>query len=139
VRAGVFDSVGEDTSARAAAFWFLVAGGGMLLAGALGHWVERELNCSLPAGFGWGLLGLALFCVVPMPITGAWVLFPLGLRVLFQARRPTPLPEELRPFAGGADHGSSKASGGACSQGRTSTSAPTEPPRRLLRSSSTSG
>lgn len=32
------------------------------------------------------------------------VFFPLGLRVLFQARTPKLLPEVLRPFARGADH-----------------------------------
>ena len=104
VRAGVLDSVGEDTSARAAAFWFLAMGGCMLLAGALCRWLERELDRPPPSGFGWGLLGLGLFCVVPMPITGAWMLFPLGLRVLFQSRASSPLPEVLRPFAKGADH-----------------------------------
>lgn len=103
-RAGVFASVGEDTSARAAAFWFLAAGGFMMFAGALGHHVERTPGRQLPAGFGWGLLGLAVFCIVPMPITGAWLLVPLGLRVLLQARTPAPLPEVLRPFAEGADH-----------------------------------
>lgn len=103
-RAGVLDSVGEDTSPRAAAFWFLAMGFGLMLAGALCRWVERELGRPPPAGFGWGLLGMGLFCVVPMPITGAWVLFPLGLRVLFQARTPTALPEALRLFAEGADH-----------------------------------
>jgi len=103
-RAGVFDSVGEDTSARAAAFWFLVAGGGLLLAGALCRWVEREVGRPPPASFGWWLLGLGLFCVVPMFNTGAWLFFPLGLRVLFQSRTSTALPEVLRPFAGGADH-----------------------------------
>jgi hypothetical protein len=104
VHAGVFNSVGEDASARAAAFWFLAAGWLMLLMGALGRWVERELNRPLPASFGWGLLGVALFCVVPMFETGAWLFFPLGLRVLFQARTPQALPEVLRPFAQGADH-----------------------------------
>jgi hypothetical protein len=103
-RAGVFNSVGGDTSARAAAFWFLVAGGAMLLAGGLCHWAERALNRPPPAGYGWGLLGMALFCVVPMPITGGWILFPLGLRVLFQSRKSSALPEVLRPFAKGADH-----------------------------------
>ncbi|WP_164007851.1 DUF6463 family protein [Pyxidicoccus trucidator] len=104
VRAGVFDSVGEDTSVRAAAFWFLAMGWGLIFMGALLRHLERELDRPPPASFGWGLLGMALFCVVPMPITGAWVLFPLGLRVLFQARTSTPLPEVLRPFAEGADH-----------------------------------
>ncbi|MCY1016680.1 DUF2867 domain-containing protein [Pyxidicoccus sp. MSG2] len=37
-------------------------------------------------------------------ITGAWVLVLLGLRVLFQSRPSTRLPEVLRPFAQGADH-----------------------------------
>lgn len=104
VRAGVFNGVGGDRGARAAAFWFLAVGGLLLLTGALCHWVERELNRPLPASFGWGLLGVGVFCVVPMFETGAWVLFPLGLRVLFQARTPQPLPEVLRPFARGADH-----------------------------------
>ncbi|MFP2931161.1 DUF6463 family protein [Pyxidicoccus sp. 3LG] len=104
-RAGVFDSVGEDTSARAAAFWFLAAGLGMLLAGGLSHWVEREVGRPPPAGFGWGLLGLGVFFVVPMPVTGGWVMFPLGLLALFRARAPrAALPEALRPFAEGADH-----------------------------------
>ncbi|MFP2910776.1 DUF6463 family protein [Pyxidicoccus sp. 3LFB2] len=104
VRAGVLDSVGEDTSPRAAAFWFLGMGMVLIFAGALCRHLERESKRPLPSGFGWGLLGLALFFVVPMPITGAWTLVPVGLRVLFQSRSKTALPEVLRPFAEGADH-----------------------------------
>lgn len=104
VRAGVFDSVGEDTSARAAAFWFLAMGAVLIFAGALCRHLERESRRPLPSGFGWGLLGLALFCVVPMPITGAWALVPLGLRLLLQSRSTTALPQVLRPYAEGADH-----------------------------------
>ncbi len=104
LRAGVFDSVGEDTSARAAAFWFLAMGVVLIFAGALCRHLERTLARPPPASFGWGLLGLAVFFVVPMPITGAWVLVPLGLRVLFQSRDTEALPEVLRPFAQGADH-----------------------------------
>ncbi|NOK11629.1 DUF6463 family protein [Corallococcus exercitus] len=103
-RAGVFDSVGRDDRARAVAFWFLAMGGALLLAGGLCRWLERELQRPPPPGFGWGLLALGLFCVVPMPVTGAWVLFPLGLGVLFQSRTASALPEVLRPFAHGADH-----------------------------------
>ncbi|NMO19933.1 DUF2867 domain-containing protein [Pyxidicoccus fallax] len=103
-RAGVFNSVGGDTSARAAAFWFFMMGVGIILLGALARWVERDLNRPLPASFGWGLIAWALFNGIPMPDTGAWTLVPLGLRVLFQARKATALPEVLRPFAEGADH-----------------------------------
>jgi hypothetical protein len=104
LRAGVFDSVGEDTSARAAAFWFLAMGAVLILAGALCRHLERQLARPLPPGFGWGLLGLALLLIVPMPATGAWTLVPVGLRVLFPSRKATALPEVLRPFAQGADH-----------------------------------
>ncbi|MCP3139144.1 DUF6463 family protein [Pyxidicoccus xibeiensis] len=105
VRAGVFDTVGEDTSPRAAAFWFLATGLFMILAGALCRWVERAVGRPPPAGFAWGLLGLGLFFVVPMPDTGGWTLFPLGVLALFRARAPKPaLPEVLRPFTEGADH-----------------------------------
>ncbi|PTL79671.1 DUF6463 family protein [Vitiosangium sp. GDMCC 1.1324] len=104
LRAGVFNSVGDDSGPRAAAFWFLVSGCGFVLFGWLCRWVELELARPLPAGLGWGLVMLGVACVVPMPITGAWLFFPLGIRVLLDARQRTVLPEVLRPFASGADH-----------------------------------
>ncbi|HZI14694.1 MAG TPA: DUF6463 family protein [Myxococcus sp.] len=104
LRAGVFDTVGGDTSERAAAFWFLAMGFALMLVGWLCRWVEREPGRSLPAGLGWGLLGLGLFCVIPMPVTGAWVLFPVGFLVLFRAGKPPVVPEVLRQFSQGMDH-----------------------------------
>jgi hypothetical protein len=104
VRAGVFDSVGDDTNPRAAAFWFLVTGCLIALLGWLCRWVEVQMDRPLPAGLGWGLVLLGVACVVPMPLTGAWLFFPIGLRVLLDGRRRAVLPDVLRPFASGADH-----------------------------------
>ncbi|MCP3058422.1 DUF6463 family protein [Myxococcus sp. K38C18041901] len=104
VRAGVVASLDGDLGPRAAAFWFLVSGWGFMLLGALARAVERETGRPPPSLFGWGLWGLGVFCVVPMPVTGAWVLFPLGLHALAR-RRPASAPPELpREFVDGADH-----------------------------------
>ncbi|NTX53740.1 DUF6463 family protein [Myxococcus sp. CA039A] len=103
--AGVLASVPEDMGARAAAFWFLVAGWGMMLLGALARWVERETGRPPPASFGWGLLGLGVFLVVPMPVTGGWVLLPLGLLALRRAHRfVKALPGVPPEFLEGAHH-----------------------------------
>jgi hypothetical protein len=112
LHAGVFDSVGDDAGPRAAAFWFLAMGAVLLLLGWLARWVEVGLGAALPRGFGWGLLALAAFCILPMPATGAWLVVPVGLSVL-RARTPpgrkaperkARVPEALADLAQGADH-----------------------------------
>ncbi|AGC42558.1 hypothetical protein MYSTI_01210 [Myxococcus stipitatus DSM 14675] len=105
LRAGVLGTV-DDMSPRASAFWFLVVGWGLMLLGGLARWAERATGRPLPSGFGWALVALGVFCVVPMPETGAWVFFPLGALALYRGR---PAPEQAplgipRVFVEGADH-----------------------------------
>ncbi|WP_338870187.1 DUF6463 family protein [Myxococcus stipitatus] len=102
-RAGVVGGV-DDMSPRASAFWFLVAGWGLVLLGGLARWAEHELGRPLPSGFGWALVALGIFCVVPMPATGAWVLIPLGVLAVYRAR-PSPAPVAVpQVFLEGANH-----------------------------------
>ncbi|WP_342378995.1 DUF2867 domain-containing protein [Myxococcus stipitatus] len=102
-RAGIVGSV-DDMGPRASAFWFLVAGLGMVMMGGLAHWAERELGRPLPSGFGWALVALGAFCVVPMPETGAWIFFPLGALAIYRAKQAPVPPVVSRTLIEGADH-----------------------------------
>jgi quinol-cytochrome oxidoreductase complex cytochrome b subunit len=74
----------RDHDETAAAFWFLAAGGLLILLGCLIDWVDR--NSELPRWLGWALAALLLLLIVPMPATGAWTLLPPVLALLIGRR-----------------------------------------------------
>jgi Protein of unknown function (DUF2867)/Family of unknown function (DUF6463) len=84
-RAGVFGAVDSDRGPLAAALWFLIAGVGIILLGALFRWVETDLDRPVPARAGWCLAVLGALVVVPMPASGGWVFFPLAMLIVHRA------------------------------------------------------
>ena len=62
---------------RMAIFWFLLFGILLFLIGWLVRWIDHQIG-HLPNWLAWFLWGLALFAVVLMPISGFWLLFPIG-------------------------------------------------------------
>ena len=71
---GLFHTVNGQLD-RELAFWFLFFG---LLAIVLGLLVDscEARQMDLPSFFGWSLLGLTVFCLIVMPISGGWLLLP---------------------------------------------------------------
>lgn len=69
---------------RFAVLWFQVAGMGWIALGWLmQQWLQRF--GSLPPALGWVLLATGLLVAYVLPISGAWLFIPLGVRV---AMRP---------------------------------------------------
>ena len=65
---------------RFAALWFQVAGlAWMALGRLMQQWLQRF--GSLPTALGWVLLATGALVVYVLPISGAWLFMPLGLRV----------------------------------------------------------
>ena len=87
LREGVVQTV--TTSEREAAFWFTVAGVGLLLAGGLAVGYGRPL----PAGFGWGLLGLSVAGALFVGGSGFALLVPQAVYILLAARPATRLSQ----------------------------------------------
>ncbi len=69
-------------SEREAAFWFTVTGVSLLLTGGLAVGYGR----SLPAGFGWGLLGLSVTGALFLGGSGFVLVLPQALYILLSAR-----------------------------------------------------
>lgn len=65
---------------RFAVLWFQVAGLGWIALGWLmQQWLQRF--GSLPPALGWALLTTGVLVAYVLPISGAWLFVPLGLRV----------------------------------------------------------
>ena len=81
--AGWWHSIeGADTlhMDRFAVLWFQVAGLGWIALGWLmQQWLLRF--GSLPPALGWALLATGVLVAYVLPISGAWLFVPLGLRV----------------------------------------------------------
>lgn len=90
VRAGVLDAaeVGRPAGqyGTEAAFWYLTAGGGVVLLGRLAWEVERRSG-RLPASFGWLLAGMGVWGVLLMPASGFWAFGVPAWLALRSARR----------------------------------------------------
>lgn len=87
--AGVVASVEADPALvmlRAAGFWYLSAGIGMLALGALAWWVERTVGV-VPALLGWLLLALTVWGVTLMPVSGFWAFLVPAALAFRSARR----------------------------------------------------
>jgi hypothetical protein len=87
-RHGVWNTIDDDASPGAAALWFLAFGIVLVILGAFVRHIERTLRegALLPASLGWALGALAVLLVVPMPKTGAWLLFPQAWLLITRKR-----------------------------------------------------
>ncbi len=72
---------------RFSALWFQVAGVSWVLLGWLMQkWLERL--GALPCLLGWAILAMGLLVAYVLPVSGAWLLVALGLRVACPPRQP---------------------------------------------------
>lgn len=69
---GILNAVESGSSrldARAATFWYVIAGLGVGLLGFLVWWVERQVG-TLPGALGWLLVAFTVINVALMPLSG---------------------------------------------------------------------
>jgi len=86
---GIVASV-RDYDRSATAFWFAAfAPPTMIIGGLVDHF--EKLGDQLPSWLGWGMAALVVALIVPMPMTGAWLLVPPTLALLVRSRRRPPL------------------------------------------------
>jgi hypothetical protein len=82
VEGGVIAAVESDPAQialRSAGFWYLTAGFAVMILGALLWWTQRRIG-TLPGGVGWLVLGIAVWGVLLMPVSGFYLfLLPAGL------------------------------------------------------------
>lgn len=86
--AGVVASIEADPALvdlRTAGFWYVSAGLGILALGVVVAWAERRLG-TVPAVLGWIMLGLAVWGVLLMPVSGFWA-FSLVAGLAFRPSR----------------------------------------------------
>ncbi len=83
-RSGWVNSVNPQQPERMAVFWFLFTGFVAMLLGASLRWIERQ--GPIPAGIGWTLLAFGIVGGLMMPVSGFWLLLPLGWVILHRAR-----------------------------------------------------
>ena len=80
--AGLFNGIGESHVANSA-FWFLFCGLMLIYLGL--HWIGqiRRDNRPLSAFTAWGMTGLTLVLFVCMPLSGALLMLPLCIIMLY--------------------------------------------------------
>lgn len=83
---GMWNSVGQ-VPMRAAAAWFLLSGGFMLVCGLAVDAVECDDGASPLRATGWTLLIVTLICIVLMPVSGAWLLLPPSIAMILRGKR----------------------------------------------------
>lgn len=82
--AGLWDSVGLNPMRRLA-MWFLLGGGFMLVAG-LAIDVCEHTGGTLRA-IGWALLVITLITIILVPLSGAWLLLPPAIAMIWRGGR----------------------------------------------------
>lgn len=73
----------NDFDQTATAFWFAAVGPLLMILGALIDWIERNGDAP-PRWLGWAMLALLVLFIVPMPMTGAWLLLPPTIALLLR-------------------------------------------------------
>ncbi len=81
--AGLVDTARQPLGQRLA-FWFTFAGLLMGLIGYLMDWIVRRQGMRLPGAFGYGLTGLCIIGLVLIPLSGFWLVLPLGIYLSIQ-------------------------------------------------------
>ncbi len=76
----------DDHSRSATAFWFAALGPAVMMFGALVDWVERS-GQALPRWLGPALALFSIALILPMPVTGAWLLLPPSIALILRSRR----------------------------------------------------
>lgn len=84
---GILDAVKPDSLRIWGYYWFLVPGFLFTLFGLLCYWIEYQLNQSLPAFFGWGLLIISCFGIVLDVDTGFWLVLLVALNAIVASQR----------------------------------------------------
>lgn len=84
--AGVFNTINPPHWDRDAAFWFFMFGTMLFFYGWIAQWLLNHMG-SLPAFWGWGLLGLCGVGLIFMPASGLWLGLPVGYLMIKQARQ----------------------------------------------------
>jgi|CXWL01.1.fsa_nt_gi hypothetical protein len=80
---GFWNSVGADAM-RGAVAWFLLTGGFMLICGLAVDACERSEGACALRPSGWGLLVVTLITIVLMPVSGAWLLLPPAIAMVWR-------------------------------------------------------
>lgn len=86
LREGLVNTVHGEAE-REFAFWFIFFGLLAMILGALIDWCEGRGH-GLPRFLGWSLLALTLLCVIVMPISGGWLLFPPAIAAVRRSVSP---------------------------------------------------
>lgn len=81
---GFFNAVDPHFD-RMSAFWYMAFGVLLFFIGLLENWGVRQTG-TLPASLGWGLLIFGIICVVLMPLSGFWLVFPQAYLILRLSR-----------------------------------------------------
>jgi len=87
VEVGIVDAVKADSLRIWGIYWFLVPGLFMILFGLFCHWIENHLHQPLPQFAGWGLLAIAVFCIVLDVDTGFWLVLLVAINMIVASRR----------------------------------------------------
>ncbi len=75
-------------------FWYMTAGGLVLLVGQLARWIEHR-HGRLPAFLGWATLAIAVYGVVLMPVSGFWAILTVAVLMLRDAyRKPSAMSRQ---------------------------------------------
>lgn len=82
---GFLGAIGGDLE-RNLAWWFLVAGGFLVVTGLTIRWAVRVAG-RLPRSLGWGLVAISVLGVVLAPASGFWLVLVEGVLLLVADRR----------------------------------------------------
>lgn len=87
VDVGITDAAKSDSLKIWGYYWFLMPGFIMILYGLLCHWIENQLNASLPWFVGWGLLLVAGFGILLDLDTGFWLVLLVAINAIVASQR----------------------------------------------------
>ncbi len=85
---GLVNTIGADVE-RNNAWWFLVAGGFLVITGLTIRWALRTAG-QLPAVLGWGMILISALGVVVAPASGFWLVLVEGVLLVYVSRRLRP-------------------------------------------------
>jgi len=86
---GVVDALKSESPRIWGYYWFFVSGLFLIFCGLLCHWIEHQLNRSLPLFAGWGLLAIACFGIVLDIDTGFWLVLLVAINAIVASQRTT--------------------------------------------------